>query len=379
MSDSDGNTPSNKNSDISREKFNRIINNIVDIITEVDLKGYFTYASPQIYDILGYTSEEIVGLNGLKLIHPNDLPKTLDKMKETINSGETMTMDYRTQHKDGHYVYISAKGGIIREKGNVKFLAVLRDVSKQKAMEEKLIKSEEKYREAFERTEIYKDLFAHDISNILQNIKSSIGLMSIWQDKPDQEMINEVIQIMNNQIIRGAKLISNIRRLSQITEKSELMENIKPIDKLNEAIRFLKKSYHKKQIVIKVESQINDMYIKANALLLDVYENIMINAVKYNENPIIEILIRISKLKENDIDYIKFEFVDNGIGISDSIKEGIFNGTTKREDRSKGMGLGLILVRRIIQSFNGKIWVEDNVKGDPSKGSNFIIQLLEVK
>ncbi|KKL86099.1 hypothetical protein LCGC14_1948140, partial [marine sediment metagenome] len=165
MSDSDGNTPSNKNSDISREKFNRIINNIVDIITEVDLKGYFTYASPQIYDILGYTSEEIVGLNGLKLIHPNDLPKTLDKMKETINSGETMTMDYRTQHKDGHYVYISAKGGIIREKGNVKFLAVLRDVSKQKAMEEKLIKSEEKYREAFERAEIYKDLFAHDISN----------------------------------------------------------------------------------------------------------------------------------------------------------------------------------------------------------------------
>ncbi|KKK62445.1 hypothetical protein LCGC14_3004250, partial [marine sediment metagenome] len=239
--------------------------------------------------------------------------------------------------------------------------------------------SEEKYREAFERTEIYKDLFAHDISNILQNIKSSIGLMSIWQDKPDQEMINEVIQIMNNQIIRGAKLISNIRRLSQITEKSELMENIKPLDKLNEAIRFLKKSYHKKQIVIKVESQINDMYIKANALLLDVYENIMINAVKYNENPIIEILIRISKLKENDIDYIKFEFVDNGIGISDSIKEGIFNGTTKREDRSKGMGLGLILVRRIIQSFNGKIWVEDNAKGDPSKGSNFIIQLLEVK
>ncbi|KKM78179.1 hypothetical protein LCGC14_1362530 [marine sediment metagenome] len=122
MPDSDGNTPFNKNSDISREIFNRIINNIVDIITEVDLKGHFTYASPQIYDILGYTSEEIVGLNGLKLIHPNDLPETLEKMKETINSGERMTMDYRAQHKDGHYVYISAKGGIIRDREILNFL-----------------------------------------------------------------------------------------------------------------------------------------------------------------------------------------------------------------------------------------------------------------
>ena len=103
----------------------------------------------------------------------------------------------------------------------------------------------------------------------------------------------------------------------------------------------------------------------------------MINAVKYNENSEIKILIKVSRATEDDIKYCKFEFIDNGIGISDIMKEGIFNGTTKSEDKAKGMGLGLILVRKIILSFKGKIWVENAVKGDRSQGSNFIILLPE--
>ena len=67
------------------------------------------------------------------------------------------------------------------------------------------------------------------------------------------------------------------------------------------------------------------------------------------------------------------------VGISGPMKEGIFNGTTKHEDKSKGMGLGLILVKKIIKSYDGKIWVEDKVKSDHSHGSNFVVLLLEVK
>jgi len=87
----------------------------------------------------------------------------------------------------------------------------------------------------------------------------------------------------------------------------------------------------------------------------------------------------VSKFKEDNLYYLKFEVIDNGIGIDDTMKEGIFNGTTKREDKSKGMGLGLLLVRKIILSYNGKVWVEDKVKGDSSQGCKFVILLLEVK
>ena len=117
--------------------------------------------------------------------------------------------------------------------------------------------------------------------------------------------------------------------------------------------------------------------IQANELLLDVFENILINATRYNENPIIEIIIKISKIKIDDARFLKIEFIDNGIGVTDAKKKIIFRNGFKKEKQSKGMGLGLSLVKKIIDSYKGQIWVEDKSKGDFTKGSNFIILIPE--
>ena len=103
-----------------------------------------------------------------------------------------------------------------------------------------------------------------------------------------------------------------------------------------------------------------------------IYEDIC-NAVKYNEHPIVEIIIRISEFYENGINYGKFEFMDNGIGIEDQIKTTIFKEGYKKEKGEKGLGFGLSLVKKIITGYKGKIWVEDKIEGDHSKGSNFIL------
>ena len=129
-------TPS-KNIKDSKEKLQVIINHIRDIITESDLNGNFTYVSPQVYDILGYKPEELIGLNGLKFIHPEDLLNLVSKMKNLMKSGSPMLAEYRVLHKDGHYVHISANGTFVKENGNIKLIAVLRDISLQKETEEK--------------------------------------------------------------------------------------------------------------------------------------------------------------------------------------------------------------------------------------------------
>ncbi len=204
-------------------------------------------------------------------------------------------------------------------------------------------------------------------------------MLSIWQKNPaDPQQLTEVISIIDNQVHRGAKLIANIRTLSQLSEETELRA-VDPFGKLDEAIKFLNKSYSDKQIEIEIISQIKEAKIMANDLLVDIYENLMINSVKYNKSPINKIQIKVSKYKKTNIDNLKFEVIDKRLSIYDTMKDGIFNGTTKREDKSKGMGLGLILVRKIILSYNGKIWIEDKVKGDPSQGTSFVVLLLEVK
>ena len=118
--------------------------------------------------------------------------------------------------------------------------------------------------------------------------------------------------------------------------------------------------------------------MKANLLLLDVFENVIFNSIKYNENARIEILTKISREIKNGTKYLKFEFIDNGIGVPDVMKERIFKGISDRKEKIHGMGLGLLLVKRILSIYNGEIWVEDKVKGDPSQGSNFIILIPEV-
>lgn len=129
-------SPSKKIKD-SREKLQVIINHIRDIITETDLNGNFTYVSPQVYDILGYKPEEVIGLSGFKFIHPEDLSNIASKMSNLMRSEGPMLAEYRALHKDGHYVHISAKGTIVRENGNIKLIAVLRDITIQKETEEK--------------------------------------------------------------------------------------------------------------------------------------------------------------------------------------------------------------------------------------------------
>ena len=78
-------------------------------------------------------------------------------------------------------------------------------------------------------------------------------------------------------------------------------------------------------------------------------------------------------LSQEERDYIKIEFKDNGIGISDSRKVSIFERGNRRYQKSRGMGLGLSLVKKVIDLYQGKIWVEDRVKGDYKQGSNFVL------
>lgn len=117
----------------------------------------------------------------------------------------------------------------------------------------------------------------------------------------------------------------------------------------------------------------------ANEFLLDVFENILHNAIKYNKNETIEIQINIFREEINKKKLIKLEFIDNGIGIFDENKESIFQKGYKRDKKVRGMGIGLSLVKKIIKSYNGKIWVENRIKDDYEQGSNFVILIPELK
>jgi len=236
------------------------------------------------------------------------------------------------------------------------------------------LQTDEVLHEAFNRVSFFKDLFIHDISNIINNIHMSLTLSSKYFEDPKLlYKLKETHEIIKTHAIRSIKLISNVRKLSQIEDSEIPLTRIDLIDKINEVKTMIGTHYLEKDVLIQVDSESQMAYIRANELLLDVFENILINAIKYNENHSIQIRIRVSKLEEDDKNFIKLEFIDNGIGIEDLRKKLIFQEGYKEYKLTKGMGFGLTLVKKIVHSYHGKIWVEDKIKGDYSKGCNFII------
>ena len=245
-------------------------------------------------------------------------------------------------------------------------------------IEDRITKSEAKYFEAYNQAEFYEDLFAHDISNILQYVKSSLDLIKIYQEDPQgKNKINKVISILNEQTIRGSNLVKNIRALSELTEPEISLKSMNLLKILNLSIDYNKKNYPDRDIYISIIPSEGNFYVKANELFLNVIENLFINSIKYNTNPKIEIEVEISPAKKNGMNYVKIEFKDNGIGVSNQIKNSIFKSIVRKNGKTEGMGLSLLLVKKILDSYNAEIWVEDRIIEDPSKGSNFIILIPE--
>ena len=237
-----------------------------------------------------------------------------------------------------------------------------------------LKESEEKYRKAYYQANLYRDIFAHDISNILQNVSSSVELSSLCLNNPEKlRTIKELFEIIDEQVQRGKKLINNVRKITEIDESEIVLEMIDANRIIKNAIEFLHSSFQTRNINIQLDTPTKRNYVYANDLLLDVFENILINAVRYNDKSNIEIIIDINKEEKEDKKFIKMEFKDNGIGISDYRKKSIFEKGKRKTQKSKGMGLGLSLVKKIIDIYHGDIWVEDRVPGDYKQGSNFVI------
>lgn len=159
------------------------------------------------------------------------------------------------------------------------------------------------------------------------------------------------------------------------------MVSLKKVDlskTLEEAIYSIRMGFQGKEIKTDIDYFMEGLKVEANELLIDVFQNILNNAVKYNENEKIEINIKVTKEQLDHNNYIKVEFIDNGIGIKDELKEKIFRRGFKELKGEKGMGIGLSIVKKLMERYNGLIKVEDKIKGDYSKGSNFILLFPEI-
>ena len=372
----------------SEKKYRLITEGIKDVIWVMDMNFKFKYISPAIKELRGFTVEEAMNQTMKDMFPPESLKVVTKLIKEEFVPKKIKNKIYNPiwkkeleQYcKDGSTVFVEIKMNLIRDdKGKpYEIMGLSRDITDRKKSERKIIESEKNYRKAYKQANFYKDLFVHDISNIFNALYGYSQLYSDYQEEMEglYEQ-DEMMKNMNRHVFRGVNLIKDVQKLSKLDNSIIPKKKVNMSEVLRTAIENTLNSFPKKEIEVEFDSSSKKIIIQANELLLDVFENILNNAVKYNKNSPVEILIKINEVQENDEKYVKIEFLDNGIGIMDELKQYTFKKGYKTEMKSKGMGFGLSIVKKILKSYNGQIWVENKVEGDYTQGSNFVLLIPE--
>jgi PAS domain S-box-containing protein len=341
------------------------------------------YLNKKLANLFGYSVDEVITWpvgQFLNVIHPEDREFVAKQvMKKQYGDIDAINQyQFRGIKENGDMICLEVFSKTINYQGKTADFVTILDISERKLAEKKLKKSEEKYREAYDRANFYKDLFAHDINNIMQVINSSAELILYYLNSFEKtQEIGTITEMIIKQIKRAKLLVHNVNTLTELEEGIKPIKIIEAYKLLQNSVNYVRTAYQERAIDISVESFSDRILVHANKLLQEVFDNILTNAVKYNNKSIIEILVYVSKERKGNNNYFKFEFIDNGIGIHDARKEIIFKRGHREFKDQKGMGLGLSLVKKILAGFNGEIWVEDKIQYDYTKGSKFVILLPE--
>jgi len=361
----------------SEARYRSLFENAPSSILLIDRNGFIRDINPKVVELTGYKREELIGRNYLELSDLGEplakkyIPRLMKRFDKLIQGQKLPQIELKIKTKDNKYLWFNFQTNVIKIGDRIFLQTIGHDITEERKIQENLIKTSN-------RANFYKDLFAHDMKNILTTISSSAELYSFLQDKSDK--LKEIDKIFDNiieQTSRASNLISNVQKLSKIEDSGISIEKTDVNEILNDAIEFLLRSYQNKEIKINISGKEENYYAQANKLLLDVFENILINSVKHNDNPTVEIQLKISKEKKKKKKYLKIEFMDNGRGIPDARKDTIFQRVSNQQRSTSGMGLGLSLVKFIIDSYHGDILVKDRIRGNYTKGSNFILLIPE--
>jgi signal transduction histidine kinase len=232
-------------------------------------------------------------------------------------------------------------------------------------------------------SDLLVDLITHDIGNYHQVIQTSLGLVIFLLERnktnilspQDSQKIFSYLTTAKNALTRSQSLVDNIRRLERLYGQKDLKLVLKNLpESINNAYSTVKQTLydnnpHGKKISISMtHGHPMDINIMAEDLLDEIFINLFSNTVKYTDSSEVKIDVVIKDYFIGEAKYWMITISDYGKGIPDSIKKELFE---RFYYKAKGSGLGLSIVRALVERYRGKIWVGDRVYKDYTKGTTF--------
>ncbi len=354
----------------SEKRYRLLADNIKDVIWVISLDMKLEYVSPSVQEVFGYRPEEVLNSPISTFMTPEStdiIAKEIRKMlalnKEIGRNGyETPTLELEAKRYDGSLIWIEVTRTFIRDDKErpTAVVGVARDITRRKNTEGEL--------EMAKRTaEFYNDILAHDLANIQQGIIASLDLMKLRNVSDDVRQLVDTAFLLTR---RGILLTTNVKRLAQLRGGMVTLHPVCPHKMLTRAAETASESFPNKQLEVAIDFGPGEYIVTADRFLEDVFYNLLHNAIRFDPEATVRIEVR---AKAIGAETLSIAMEDSGQGIPDKEKEDILVSIGDRKGARHG--IGLTLVKRIIDRYSGRIWIEDRVKGNHTKGTRFVIEL----
>jgi PAS domain S-box-containing protein len=341
----------------------RLMDSFPDLVIALDTEGRYTFVSPQIFHILGFRPEELIGKRMGGRTDPADRTAMLelfdDLVLQRLSEGE---IEYRTQHKNGAWrVFRASARPLHDEAGNITgVIASARDITDQQRLQQQLIQSE--------RLAAMGQMIAgvaHELNNPLTAI---LGVTEMLRDQSTDDNASRQLDLAHRQARRAAHIVQSLLVFSRPSTPRNTLLHLP--DLLQRTLQLHEHSLRANHIHVDLSARPDLPTVLGDSnQLTQVFLNLIVNA----EQAIHEVRdrgtlrIRLGVVGER----VLITFQDDGVGIRRELLPRIFDPffTTKRPGRGTGLGLSICLA--IIREHNGDI----SAQPLPDGGSVFTVSL----
>jgi PAS domain S-box-containing protein len=283
-----------------------------------------------------------------------------------LQKGETIVIDKaRVEFQDGRTTYLSFKIFPTFSQDNTisSYISICEDITAR-------VRADEELKQAKALSELYLDLMGHDINNMNQigigYLEIALSTIDVGDD--NKRLLAKPMESMMN----SSRLIDNVKKLRRANDSDMHLRPV-DLDKLLKEVVAEHGQAPGKEVSIRYDG--GDAMVKANELLKDVFANLVSNAVRHSNGEAIHINIRQGPVEEDGKKYYRVVVEDDGPGIPEGLKPVIFDRILRRRAGVGGNGIGLYLVKMLVNNFSGSIVVEDRAPGEFKKGARFIVTL----
>ena len=338
-----------------------MIENSSDAISLFDPDGNITYASASTARVLGLQPHELVGRNAFELVHPDSVETVQQTLQEArTNPRGPVQLRARMLGKDGLWRWVEGTfTNLIDDPDVGAIVANYRDITEQKAAEEKQKKNTEELARYNAELESFAYAATHDLREPLRTVSAFTELL-VQRANSDEET-EKYSQFILDSVAHMSRMLDDLLALTSLSSENA-RERVDLRRAVEQAINYLERAIRESGASITVGSL--PCVLGNESQLTGLMQNLLGNAIKYRGPEALRIEVTAERMGAGWVVKVR----DNGIGIAPAYRDQIFGLFKRLHQRSvPGTGIGLAICKKIVDGMGGRIWVESEL----GKGSTF--------